>query len=374
MREALEAAGSILRSLREPVLVLDGNLRGVMANPAFYETLQIPLGQLEGARIQDLVADENGQPHLRAVLESVVAHAGRPTDVEVACKLPNGDQKVLSVTARRISFERHQSEAILVELRDITKRTEAEGRIEGLNAVLQKHVASLERANKELESFTHSASHDLQSPLRLTNKIAHLLLQDHGAEIPDAAVQKVEMILESTREMGKLIEDLLDFSRVSREPMKRRRVDLSRLVRESLEDLEVEKEGREVEITVEDLGLCQADRGLLKQVILNLLSNALKFTRPRKRARIVVDREETDGDTIYFVRDNGVGFNAPSAEEIFLPFHRLQRTSDFGGNGIGLALARRIVDRHGGRIWAEGEVDKGATFFFTLSEQRPGEK
>jgi len=365
----MKIAESIVKALREPVLVLDGNLRAKMANPAFYETLQIAPGQLEGKRIQELISDECGQPHLRLVLESVIAHAGDSTDVEIVCALPRGERRVLSMSARGIPLENRRSEMILVELHDVTEEREAEDRIQALNAALQKHSADLEAANKELESFTHSASHDLQTPLRLTNKIAHLLLQEHGAQLPPVAVQKVDMILESTREMAKLIEDLLNFSRASREPMKKRRVDMSRLVREALEDLRDEQQGRDVEIAIEDLVPCHADRALLKQAILNLLANALKFTRPRKRVQIKVSWTETEGEIAYYIRDNGVGFDPTVAESLFLPFFRLHKRDEFEGSGIGLALVRRIINRHGGRVWAEGKIDKGSTFYFTLGGQ-----
>ena len=365
----MKTAESILKALREPVLVLDGTLRAKMANPAFYKALQIVPGQLEGTSIQELISDQNGQPHLRTVFEPVVAHTGGSTTVEIACRLPDGERTVFSLNARDISFGESEPEMILVELHNVTEEREAESKIQALNAALQKHSDDLEAVNAELESFTHSASHDLQTPLRLTNKIAHLLLQEHEAQLPPAAVQKVNMILDSTREMGDLTERLLNFSRVSREPMKKRRLDMSRLAREAVEELRYDQEGRNVEIAIEDLPPCQADRTLLKQVILNLLANALKFTRPRERARIEVGCTETDGETAYFVRDNGVGFDRSAADALFLAFHRLHRSVDFEGTGIGLALVRRIINRHGGRVWAEGEIDKGSTFYFTLSGQ-----
>lgn len=362
----MEFAVSILRSLREPVLVLDRGFRAVMANPSFYETLQIPPGELEGKQVQELISEENGLSHLREVLEVLVAHAELPTDVEVRCTLPGGEHRILTLSPRRIPVS--EGEMIVVELRDITTRRGAEEKVLILNAAIAKHTADLMAANRELEAFTHSASHDLKTPLRVTNKIAHLLLREFGESLPSGAVEKVNMILDSTREMAKLIDDLLDFSRVGREPMKKRRFDLTRLVREAVNSLLDELKDRVVEIEVGELGQCQADRSLLKQVVLNLLSNALKFTRLRERTHIVVGVNETDGETVYFVRDNGVGFDTDSLEELFLPFRRGHRSSEFDGSGIGLALAKRIVERHGGRIWGEGEKGEGAAFFFTLGE------
>lgn len=364
--KTVKIAESILRSLREPILVLDGTRRAVVANPAFYQALEIIPGQLEGKQVQELFSDETGQPHLRTVLEPVIAHTGGSTAVEIVCRLPQGERRVFSVTSRSIPFDRSQPEMILVELHNITKERDAEDKIQGLNLALQKHAADLEAANEELESFAHSASHDLRTPLRLMNKVAHQMLEDYRAQLPADAIDKVEMILMSTREMAKLIEDLLDLSRVSREPMRKRRVDTSRLAREAVEELRDEQQGRDVEIVIEDLASCRADRVLLKQVILNLLANALKFTRPRARTQIRLGCTETSGETVYFVRDNGVGFDQSDADMLFLAFHRHHKHAEFEGTGIGLALVKRIIDRHGGRIWAEGEIDKGSTFYFTL--------
>jgi hypothetical protein len=231
----------------------------------------------------------------------------------------------------------------------------------------------VEIANKELESFSQCVSHDLRAPLRFINRIAHLLLQDHGAQLPDESVQRVHTILQSTDEMAALIEDLLALSQVSLEPIRRRRVDLRKLAQEALEELQDEQEGRDMEIVIEDLAPCQGDRTLLKDVLLNLLGNALKFTRPRKTARIRIGCTQTKGETVYFVEDNGVGFDVAGSDFLFVAFHRLHKSGGFEGTGIGLALVRRIIDRHGGRTWAEGEANKGARFCFTLGRQTAAE-
>ncbi len=364
----MKIAESILSALAEPVLVLDGTLRAVTANPAFYEALGIAPGQLEGKSVQDLIAGEIDQLRLRTILETVVAQEGKAENVEIVCAVPPSTRKVLSVTARRITVGQDLTEMVLVELRDITREKETEQRIQELNDVLQQHGVNLERINMELEAFTHSVSHDLRTPLRLTNKIAHLLLEEHGAQLPAGAIEKTHMILNSTREMGKLIEDLLTFSRINREPMRKRHVDLQRLAREVFNELQDERQDREVEVAIDGLPPCRADRALLKQVFLNLLANALKFTRTRERAEIRVGFSQSDGETIYFVRDNGVGFDMSHSESIFLVFHRLHKAHDFEGSGVGLALVKRIIERHNGRIWAEGQTDQGATFYFTLGE------
>ena len=362
----MKIAEPILRALAEPVVVLDGELRAVLANSAFYEALRIAPGELEGKLIQDLVPGENGQQPLWTISETAMVHDIGLEDVEFVCVIPPGMRKVMKISARRLSGDEQLHGLMLVEFRDITAETEAERRINELNEALLRHGLDLEKINSDLEAFTHSVSHDLRTPLRLTNSIAHLLLQEHADNIPAGALKKIHMIVDSTRQMGKLIEDLLSFSRVSQEPLRKRRVDTRRLAREALAELRNSQQGREADVTIEELPPCQADRALLKQVFLNLLANSLKFTQPVGHAEIRVGFNETGGETVYYVRDNGMGFDMGHSESIFLPFNRLHKTHDFEGSGIGLSLVRRIIERHGGRVWAEGETGHGATIHFSL--------
>lgn len=368
LMESMKIAESVLNALAEPVLLLDGSLCAVMANPAFHDALGIVPGQLEGKPIQQLIAEQSSQPHLKMILDAPVFEANSVVEVEIVCTTPPQTRKVFSVIARRVAVDPACTDMVIVELHDITRAKETEQRIQDLNERLQQHGADLEKANKELEAFTHSVSHDLRTPLRLTSKIAHMLLQDFGAQLPSGAQERVHLILDSVQEMGKLIEDLLSFSQVNREPMKRKRVDARRLANEALTELRDERQDRDVEVVIDELPPVLADRALLKQVFLNLLANALKFTRPCKRAEIRVSFTQCKGQTVYLVRDNGVGFDMSHAESMFLVFHRLHRSHDFEGSGIGLALAKRIIERHSGRIWAEGETGSGATIYFTLGE------
>ena len=254
-------------------------------------------------------------------------------------------------------------------LLDITEEKETELRIQELNDALQEHVITLDAMNKELESYSHSVSHDLRTPLRFVNRIAHLLLHEPGAHLSNEATQQVHMILQATSEMAKLIEDLLVFSQASREPIRKRHMDLQRLFQEVAKELQHVQEGRAVEIVIQDLAPCLGDRTLLKEVVANLLENAFKFTRRCEKAQITIGCTETDDEVVYFVQDNGVGFDMSDSNSLFVPFHRLHKPADFEGTGIGLALVKRVVERHGGRIWALGEIDKGATFYFTLGKE-----
>jgi len=364
--EPMKIVKSILMALSEPVLVLDGSLRAVIVNPALCEVLRIAPSQLEGESLQELSREKNSSPGLSAIIEAVVGHKGSLKDFEIVCTLSSRTRKVLSVSTRRFTAGKNPDEMLLVELRDITREREAERRIQKLNDALRRHGLDLEEINRELESYTQSVTHDLRTPLRLTSKVAYLLLEDHGAQLPADAVEKVQMILDSTQQMGQLIEDLLVFSRIRREPIRKRRVDTGRLVREVLAEIWATRQGRDVETVIDELPPCRADRALLKQAFVNLLGNALKFTRARERTEIGVGFTETNDETVYFVRDNGIGFDMTDSESLFLPFHRLTNARDFEGSGVGMALAKRIIERHDGRIWAESEKDRGTTFYFTL--------
>jgi two-component system, sensor histidine kinase and response regulator len=231
---------------------------------------------------------------------------------------------------------------------------------------LRERTAELEAANKELEAFSDSVSHDLRAPLRAIDGLSSILLRTYSEQIPSEARDLLNRVIAATRRMRQLLEDLLNFSRLGRQPLSHKTVKLANLVQRGLDHLHTECEGRDVEVRVGQLPDCKGDPSLLEQVFVNLLSNALKFTRRREHAIIEVGCDEQPAELICFVRDNGAGFNMQYAERLFGVFQRLHRVEEFEGTGVGLSIVQRIILRHGGRIWAEAEVDKGATFFFTL--------
>jgi light-regulated signal transduction histidine kinase (bacteriophytochrome) len=246
-----------------------------------------------------------------------------------------------------------------------------------LHDKVQRHAAELEKrvaertaqwqlANKELEAFAYSVSHDLRAPLRAIDGFSRLVLQDYGPQLPPEAQRDLLKVRSSAQRMGQLIDDLLAFSRLSRQPLDKRRVAPQDLVRQVLFDLQSDRKGRQVEVVIGELSTCQGDAALLRQVWINLLSNALKFTQGRAPARIEIGCIEKDGEQVYFVRDNGVGFDMRYAGKLFGVFQRLHRTEDYEGTGVGLAIVQRIIHRHGGRVWAEAAPGEGATFCFTL--------
>ncbi len=249
----------------------------------------------------------------------------------------------------------------------LTERIEKVRTLRNLNKELKREAIKLEDANNELEAFAYSVSHDLRVPLRAIDGFSRIVIEDYEDKLDDEGIRLLNIIRENTKKMGQLIDDILLLSRAGRQEMNVSEQDIASIAQNVYGEFGQEKEGRNIDFIVdENLPRAQADRALLTQVLTNLIGNALKFTREKEVAKIEVGSKEDTDDYIYFVKDNGAGFNMKYYDKLFGLFQRLHSQEEFEGTGVGLSIVQRIISRHGGRVWGEGEVDKGATIYFSL--------
>jgi light-regulated signal transduction histidine kinase (bacteriophytochrome) len=248
----------------------------------------------------------------------------------------------------------------------MTQRLKYEHEILKLNQILQDHGHDLESANKELEAFSYSVSHDLRAPLRAIDGFSKMLLSDHYKNINSEGQRLIRVVSENAQRMGRLIDDLLKFSKTGRQEMTISRIKMTELFKSISAELIPAYPEQKIEMNFHNLPDASGDLSLLKLVVNNLLSNAIKFSGKRELSIIEIGGYSTANELVYFVKDNGTGFDMRFSSKLFGVFQRLHSMEEFSGTGVGLALAKRIVDRHGGRIWAESELDKGAVFYFSL--------
>ena len=377
--EAVRRASAYNRSLLEasldPLLTINPDGKITDVNKAAEKVTGLSRQQLMGTDFADYFSDPG---KARAGYEQVFRE-GLIKDYELEIRHRDGYVTPVLYNAAVYRDEAGEVIGVFAAARHISERKRAEEVIRKLNQEIdervRRHTAELEATNKNLEAFTYSVSHDLRSPLRHIDGFSKLLLEEYSVDLPEDARRYLSRIRDGTRRMGMMVDDLLNLTRVGRKELSMQLTGLSSLLEEAIRDLKPEMAGREIEWRIGKLPFVECDPALVKQVFANLLSNALKFTRLRERAVIEVGETKQDGRAVIFVRDNGVGFSMKYVDKLFRVFQRLHRSEDFEGTGIGLATVQRIVHKHGGRVWAEGELNKGATFYFTLEavESRPGE-
>jgi signal transduction histidine kinase len=363
---------SIVETVRHPLLLLDGLLRVQSANAAFYRNFRIGEAETKGRLLYDLDGGQWNIPRLRTLLSEVMLGVSFE-DFEVKHDFPRLGHRVMLLNARQVRQDENRTPMVLLAIEDVTDNVRAWDALYTLNRELEDRVrertAELEAANKELAAFCYSVSHDLRAPLRALDGFSDELLRCYSERLDEKGRHYLRRVRSGTQRMGNLIDDLLRLSQLSRGEMKRERVDLTGLAHAVADELRQHEPGRQVSFDIQPDLTGQGDPGLLKVALENLLGNAWKFTGKRSAATIAFGRAEHQGRPAFFVRDDGAGFDMSHAGKLFGAFQRLHKEKDFPGTGIGLATVQRVIHRHGGQVWAEGAIEKGATFYFTLPER-----
>ena len=363
---AVLRAQQILQAVREPIGLFDEDLRSLLVNNAFSELYGVdvqlhaqPLAQMGNGAWDDSV-------FLQRLID-VLLRDRELWDYDMLQRTVDGIERHVVVNARRLQQKDADAPTLLLTVSDVTVRALAEQKVNELNRQLEGKVTQISDVNRELEAFSYSVSHDLRAPLRHISGFARKLQQHLGERIDDNAGHYLEVITSSAQRMALLIDDLLVFSRLGRGALRLQAVDMQSLVDEARELAEAGTPGRRIVWTVAPLPMVIGDENMLRTVWQNLLGNAVKYTGQCEISRIEVSvQQDRRGDYEFTVADNGAGFDMQYADKLFGVFQRLHRSSEFSGNGIGLANVRRIVARHGGRVWAEAEPGQGARFHFSL--------
>jgi len=357
------------QSLQTIILIHDGDIAYV--NPAWCELTGLTPEASTAMTMEDLRGLIHPDDRASAADRQARFARGEPLNEEFELRFRNREGGWSWVLASTKSFAIRGRPARVGMMIDITPRKQAEEKLRDLNMELEHRVhertAQLESANRELEAFSYSVSHDLRAPLRAMDGFSTAVIEDFGTLLPADGLRMLQTIGKSAQQMGELIDDLLTFSRLSRQALQKQAVSTDKMVAGVLDELGAPWPGRKVDISIGSLPSCEADPKLLKQVWLNLLSNALKYTGKRDTAMVEIGCRRDASRNVYFVRDNGTGFDMRYASKLFGVFQRLHHPEDFDGTGVGLAIVQRIVHRHGGRVWAEAELDQGSTFSFTLN-------
>jgi PAS domain S-box-containing protein len=367
MRSTLIYARSLIEASLDPLVTISAEGKVTDVNEATVEATGVPRRLLVGSDFSDYFTEPD---KARAGYQEVFAK-GFVTDYPLALRHVSGKVTDVLYNASVYRSEKGEVAGVFAAARDITERKRAEEELrnyhEHLEELVRERTAQLETANKDLEGFAYSVSHDLRVPLRAVDGYSNLLLKHYPDKLDDEGKRYLNVVRDNTRKMAQLIDDILAFSRMGRLGMTMLEVDMDALVRTMFDELK--PADRDVVAEIRRLPSCHGDQAMLRQVWVNLLGNAFKFTRGKAPAVIEVGARTEGAECIYYVKDNGAGFDMQYSEKLFGVFQRLHGVQEFEGTGIGLAIVKRIISRHGGRVWAEGKVGEGATFYFALPVQ-----
>ena len=364
IEEARDYAEAIIETVREPLIVLTKDLRVATVNKAYYKTFETTPDVVENKFFYELQGGLWNIQGLRELLSNLFMHNAAFSDFEVDCEAPGSERRCMLLNARRIDQE--GAELCLLSIEDITARRLAEEKIVKLHSDLQRNLNEVNYANKALEAFSYSVSYDLHEPLRAIAGFSKIIYEDYADKLDAQGKDYLVRIKDASDRMSLLIDELLRLSRVSLQNVDFIEYDLSRLANDIVNNFRAAQPARSVEVIIAEGLRAVVDPNLMRIALTNLMSNAWKFTSRNDRARIEFGTVNKDSKIAYFVKDNGVGFDPTYAGKMFLPFQRFHDQKEFEGMGIGLAIVERIIHRHEGKVWAEGEVGKGATIYFTL--------
>jgi PAS domain S-box-containing protein len=366
LRESRDVLEAMFESAPDAIAAVDGHGSIVRVNAQTLKFFGYSRDELIGQPVEILVPERFRAAHPERREEYSSRPRRRPMGEGLELFGRRKDASEFSVDIMLSPLQTKRGKLMLSVIRDATARKHNEVRIQQLNRSLEKHVEELQTANQELEGFSYSVSHDLRAPLRQVDGFARILRERMGPEFDPDTSHYLQRIQDAATHMGCLLEGLLDLARLGRQGLRVRPTDLNLLASQVVEELKLDVPGRQIEWIVDPLPVTLCDAVLVRAVLSNLLSNAVKFTSLRECAIIRLGHQFENGEIVIFVSDNGVGFNMKYADKLFGIFQRLHRSADFPGTGIGLATVQRIIKKHGGRIWAEAELNSCATFFFTL--------
>ena len=358
VREALRYAENIIETVREPLVVLDIDLRILSANSSFYNTFKVTPDETIGNFIYDLGNQQWDIPRLRTLFEDILPKNTRFDNFEVEHDFPIIGRKIMLLNARRIYRKDIGTQMILLAIEDITehKRREEE---------LKKLSEELARSNTDLRDFAYVASHDLKKPLQSIEGFARLLARRYKGKLDAKADEFIEYIGSGVKRMQMFIKDLLEYSQVGAKEKKFKPTDCSSVVQKAVGNLQAAIEESNAVVTYDELPTVMVDTPQMISLLQNLIDNAIKF-RSEDSPRIYISAERKGDEWVFSIRDNGIGIDPKDSERIFGMFQRLHGSTDYPGTGIGLAICKRIIERHGGRIWVESKIEKGSTFYFTI--------